>query len=387
MGCGSSSSLTVEVTTVSTATTREEWNAIRKKFMIGKTKYEARQRDKLWDEIDKDHSGTLTYAEVERGAIAALGLTNLMPVEHLRPVLVRAYNAAKLIRTGTTDTTTNALVRDLSYAGGPPSPSKGSPLKKAQSAISFGNENEILAAHDNVKTLQGITSDKKSPKKSDTDEKNEEAQEVSELDSPSPAILNPLSTPPRKGTAPIVVKPIGLNTFLEDTKVPQGKVTTKLDPAALSQSASINISNFAASNSVSNFRQNKRKAGPTSNSASLSVKQKEQASSLQREEFRLFLMYIADYMELYVVFTDIIASTNSNRNRKSFFSAKVENKNMTMPEFVSAMPRLKSWGINSDEDPKEIFEKIDFSQNGTITFKEFSDWIVVQHSQHQQGEK
>eukprot|EP00744_Colponema_vietnamica_P006020 GILI01008776.1.p1 GENE.GILI01008776.1~~GILI01008776.1.p1 ORF type:complete len:371 (+),score=19.67 GILI01008776.1:34-1146(+) len=366
MGCSESTSST-EVTTVSSATSREEWNAIRKRFITGKTKYEARQRDKIWDEIDKDHSGTLTYAEVERGAISALGLTNLMPVDHLRPVLVRAYNAAKMARTNLNTADSTMAVKAFSMDGAPSSPTKSK-------GPSYQSANEASVKIENPKTIHGL---KSSESRTDNTEIADDALPAGNgdaLDEPSPSVANPLSSSPRKNTAPIIVQAKGMNTFLTDTQSPS-KDKDAGDSSLLCKSASISISN-----SASGLGLNNKKRFGTSASASLSVKQKEQANQLQREEFRLFLLYIADYMELYVVFMDIIGSANSNRNRKSMFTSKAENKNMTASEFVSAMPRLKSWGIDADDDPAEIFGRIDASHNGTITFKEFSDWLVVEHS-------
>jgi len=91
---------------------------------------------------------------------------------------------------------------------------------------------------------------------------------------------------------------------------------------------------------------------------------KEKSNYLRREEFRLFLMYVGDYMELYFYFEQIDTSGD---------------KKVTLKEFTAAIPLLEGWGLVIGGSPSELFALLDVSGNNTLTFKEFSDWACKEH--------
>ena len=107
--------------------------------------------------------------------------------------------------------------------------------------------------------------------------------------------------------------------------------------------------------------------GPSVTASGLSRAQREKFNQLQRAEFRLFLMYIADYMELYFVFETIDASGDGK---------------VSLEEFLLAAPTLAGWGLFEDGmSPESAFAALDVSGDGTLTFKEFSDWAITKHLQ------
>jgi Ca2+-binding EF-hand superfamily protein len=82
-----------------------------------------------------------------------------------------------------------------------------------------------------------------------------------------------------------------------------------------------------------------------------------------RSEFRLLLVYLAKYYELFEKFEDIDSS---------------DDKRITKTEFKSAVGHLEKWGIKID-NPDTEFDSIDQNKGGYILFKEFADWGLKKH--------
>ena len=86
---------------------------------------------------------------------------------------------------------------------------------------------------------------------------------------------------------------------------------------------------------------------------------------VERVEFRLLLVYIYDYFELWVAF-DEIDSTNDNK--------------VTLEEFKVALPKFEKWGVKlAAEDLQKEFASIDKNGSGSVTFVEFAEWAINKH--------
>lgn len=84
---------------------------------------------------------------------------------------------------------------------------------------------------------------------------------------------------------------------------------------------------------------------------------------IDRVEFRLLLVYVYDYFELWVAFDEIDSS---------------DDHRVTLKEFKQAVPQLEKWGI-SVPDPDEEFKKIDTNNGGMLLFDEFARWAVAKN--------
>eukprot|EP00744_Colponema_vietnamica_P014851 GILI01020796.1.p1 GENE.GILI01020796.1~~GILI01020796.1.p1 ORF type:complete len:198 (-),score=35.96 GILI01020796.1:166-759(-) len=89
----------------------------------------------------------------------------------------------------------------------------------------------------------------------------------------------------------------------------------------------------------------------------------DQNNFIERVEFRLLLVYIYDYFEMYVAFDEIDSSND---------------KKVSMEEFKKAVPQVRAWGVTV-EDPEATFKTIDKDGNGSVTFTEFAEWAIQQH--------
>eukprot|EP00009_Paramoeba_aestuarina_P002319 CAMPEP_0201522276 /NCGR_PEP_ID=MMETSP0161_2-20130828/16690_1 /ASSEMBLY_ACC=CAM_ASM_000251 /TAXON_ID=180227 /ORGANISM="Neoparamoeba aestuarina, Strain SoJaBio B1-5/56/2" /LENGTH=181 /DNA_ID=CAMNT_0047921067 /DNA_START=126 /DNA_END=669 /DNA_ORIENTATION=- len=81
---------------------------------------------------------------------------------------------------------------------------------------------------------------------------------------------------------------------------------------------------------------------------------------VQRSEFRLFLVYLLQYFELYVMF-DLIDSGDDRR--------------VNLDEFKAALPKLDKWGVKVD-NAEEEFKTVDKNGGGEILFDEFCAWAL-----------
>jgi Ca2+-binding EF-hand superfamily protein len=75
-------------------------------------------------------------------------------------------------------------------------------------------------------------------------------------------------------------------------------------------------------------------------------------------EFRLFLVYLQKYLELWKVFDDIDSG---------------DDRRISFDEFQKALPKLSEWGVQV-EDAQGEFNKIDTNGGGQVLFEEFTDW-------------
>mmetsp|Transcript_34548 Transcript_34548/g.54038 ORF Transcript_34548/g.54038 Transcript_34548/m.54038 type:complete len:106 (-) Transcript_34548:11-328(-) len=77
-------------------------------------------------------------------------------------------------------------------------------------------------------------------------------------------------------------------------------------------------------------------------------------------EFRLFLVYLVKYFELWVEFS--IVDTGDDRR-------------VDLDEFKNAVPYLEKLGVKI-ENPDEEFKLIDTNGGGQILFQEFCDYAL-----------
>lgn len=80
-------------------------------------------------------------------------------------------------------------------------------------------------------------------------------------------------------------------------------------------------------------------------------------------EFRIFLVYLRQYFEYWVMFE----SMDSSGDHK-----------ISLDEFKKAIPLMKNWGVEIKEDEAEtIFNSIDTGKEGTISFDEFCKFAIA----------
>jgi Ca2+-binding EF-hand superfamily protein len=98
--------------------------------------------------------------------------------------------------------------------------------------------------------------------------------------------------------------------------------------------------------------------------AAKSINQSEKANDdfVDLSEFRLLLLYLRQYFELYVMFDAIDTS---------------DDRRITEDEFVNAVALVEKWGVKP-EDPIETFQQIDANGGGAVLFDEFADWAIRQ---------
>jgi Ca2+-binding EF-hand superfamily protein len=77
-------------------------------------------------------------------------------------------------------------------------------------------------------------------------------------------------------------------------------------------------------------------------------------------EFRLFLVYLRRYLELWYMF----AGMDVDADRR-----------LSFVEFETALPTLAGWGVAVD-DPQSQFDEIDSNGGGMILFDEFAQWAM-----------
>ena len=77
-------------------------------------------------------------------------------------------------------------------------------------------------------------------------------------------------------------------------------------------------------------------------------------------EFRIFLVYLRQYFEYWVMFETVDNSGDHQIN---------------LEEFKKAVPTMEKWGVRI-ENPEEEFKKIDKNNSGTISFEEFCSYAI-----------
>lgn len=83
---------------------------------------------------------------------------------------------------------------------------------------------------------------------------------------------------------------------------------------------------------------------------------------IERPEFRLLLLYLREYFELYQAFARIDAGDD---NRVDF------------GEFVRARPLVEKWVGGPVEDYEAEFARVDKNGGGQILFSEFAEWAIA----------
>ena len=77
-------------------------------------------------------------------------------------------------------------------------------------------------------------------------------------------------------------------------------------------------------------------------------------------EFRIFLVYLRQYFEYWVMFEKVDKSGDHQ---------------ISLEEFKKAIPQMEKWGVKID-NPEEEFKKIDKNGEGTISFEEFCSYAI-----------
>lgn len=77
-------------------------------------------------------------------------------------------------------------------------------------------------------------------------------------------------------------------------------------------------------------------------------------------EFRLLLVYVRQYFEIWQMFDQVDTS---------------DDRRVDFEEFKKALPLIESWGVKIS-DPRKEFDNIDRDHGGKILFEEFSDWAL-----------
>ncbi len=81
---------------------------------------------------------------------------------------------------------------------------------------------------------------------------------------------------------------------------------------------------------------------------------------IERVEFRLLLVYLLKYFEVWQMFDSI---DNGNDSR------------IHLEEFKAAIPQIEAWGVKVD-DPEAAFAEIDTNGGGQLLFDEFAEWAI-----------
>ncbi|BBN12497.1 hypothetical protein MPTK1_5g20600 [Marchantia polymorpha subsp. ruderalis] len=93
------------------------------------------------------------------------------------------------------------------------------------------------------------------------------------------------------------------------------------------------------------------------------------ADFVERSEFRLILVYLCQYFELYEMFSSVDTS---------------DDRKVSKDEFLGSVDKLKEWGLPI-ADPEAEFDKIDTNHGGSVLFVEFADW-ALKNSKEFQGD-
>jgi Ca2+-binding EF-hand superfamily protein len=96
---------------------------------------------------------------------------------------------------------------------------------------------------------------------------------------------------------------------------------------------------------------------------------------VEKSEFRLFLVYLQRYLELWQMFAAMDGS-----------SSGVDDRRITYDEFQTNVPQLvQQFGITVD-DPKSTFDAMDVNGGGMVLFDEFSQWAMAAVVQKERDE-
>jgi len=103
----------------------------------------------------------------------------------------------------------------------------------------------------------------------------------------------------------------------------------------------------------------------------MTMGRKKQIDQVTPKEFRLFLVYLQRYCEIYELFLEIDVSIVD----------EVGDAQLTLEEFTRAIPKLMEAGWTNPElvnNPMETFQRIDGDGSGLISFPEFANFCVRQ---------
>ncbi|CUG86447.1 flagellar calcium-binding protein, putative [Bodo saltans] len=84
---------------------------------------------------------------------------------------------------------------------------------------------------------------------------------------------------------------------------------------------------------------------------------------VEKCEFRLLMVYLGKYFELYELFSEVDAD---------------DDHRIDIGEFRKAVPVINSWGAHIT-DVDATFEQIDRNGGGIILFDEFAHWALSKH--------
>jgi len=86
---------------------------------------------------------------------------------------------------------------------------------------------------------------------------------------------------------------------------------------------------------------------------------------IDKNEFRVLLVYLRHYIELWEIFCSIDTS---------------HDRRVRLPEFQAALPMMKQWGIKEasswEKDVKGAFSLMDRNDGGVVLFDEFADFVL-----------
>ena len=84
------------------------------------------------------------------------------------------------------------------------------------------------------------------------------------------------------------------------------------------------------------------------------------ADYIEQNEYRLFIVWLRQYFELYEMFDEIDTS---------------DDRRVSLPEFIKAVPLIEKWGVKVG-NPVLAFKEIDRDGGGMVLFEEFADWAL-----------
>merc|ERR1719375_52331 len=93
---------------------------------------------------------------------------------------------------------------------------------------------------------------------------------------------------------------------------------------------------------------------------------------IDMREFRVLLVYLCYYIELWELFSQIDTS---------------DDRRVGLREFQQAIPLFEAWGLEDaaswSADPKAAFDAIDYDGKGMVLFDEFADFCLRNHVHRQ----
>ena len=89
---------------------------------------------------------------------------------------------------------------------------------------------------------------------------------------------------------------------------------------------------------------------------------KKEDNLIEWMEFRIFLVYLRQFFEYWIMFEKV---DNSGDHK------------ISLEEFKKAIPQMKNWGVEiSESNAEKEFKSIDKTKEGTISFEEFCSFAI-----------